>query len=1717
MSRIVNVFGFLFVLLISFTVIAQSKVAIISTVGKSGAEKKLAREIDDNLSLLFSTIRDAEVVGEKDVLARAQSARIERCNADLRCVVDVASGARGVDYIVVPRILIQRGETKVNVSLFDMSKKRLGSKPITAGGNADGEDLASDIIGVVKSLISENISRSSRQSPAAATSKKRWQYTEVKNEITKGFNAYDKGDIDTAADIFDRAANEMICNCSQNDVAKALLNDIDRIRKGLPKADDAMSANDYRTALRVLEEIKKSDENIREQGSKNLVFQRGTVIKIRYLQPNQRDAVEVEKIHRGFKSKIDEARKWRARQLAEIDNWQNNSIKEREKKISDTEAQVKAFEKSQSDADVALRKKIQDMRYQWEKDDSSLETEIVNLESQISQIEQREKGVIKVSNKKREEAKDKELKDHDKAYTEWKTAHQKEKDVYYNNQKEVEKKEGESLTKQVADLEKKKQELEAKNKEVDAEIQKMVEEFDKEERKIMTSNESVKMKNEDEDRKHDVAVEQEYQKKFDELNKDLAKYDSQESDKVKELEKYDREVEEFMVKNANTMGKIQDDIEKKRTQVEKEYEKVKNDAQQKVEKEYETTLNKLIADKSKLEEGVSKHTDETETLKAKKEEEMIKLNEKEIVAADEKLSKNEESMSKIEQEYETKIAQVQEAIAKTIDEEENEKMKKENELRAKGEKFLAEVGSMEEKIALEKNRFDETKGKIEDEYANKTAAVEDKILAQQSKKMEVTENFRASWGDYVSKEVDKLTAEENKLRTQIEDERAKIAEVDGKYEQKKMEELNSLDAKINTIEDTYAKKTAKVDDDVAKEIEAARAGTMKEIEKVAAEGAKTEDAFKKKQSELVAEEQKIAASFDEKIGKLEEKVALIDKNYEQKMAPFSIDSIVDKMNQAIAELDNEKVEEINKQQEILDAIAQSKSTAEQNYEERKVALKDNRVELSKLERDHAAAMRKMGVDESAAQRKIGFTETSFERKISIEKAKYEREITRNKEELQKLERDKNSELISINRELSNVRGQKNAAISAHNKKVASEVAAHSNKMKATDANAKRVAANGQQKEKQIAGSVKARKATVQREKTAEITAINTEKANINKKYQALINKEKGEINTGIVAKQRRIAEIERAVKEWEIKIKKVDPVKLAEAVAPVDQEIANLQKQKANLQVEKNKKLAELTADNKKKLADFATKKNQASGSVKGLDVQIKNEHALIAKKYGDVRNKMKADIVKFQQEKAQKIGALKNENNATLKQKALAEGGFKKALAAEIAKLAGERNRELAKLKAELVKVSRTLAAHEKSHDAFVQKEIAKVDAKYEQMLNELDMKLASENQRLQNENKAFAAKKKQEKAEADRKFKLFLADKGKFKANNDRLIKQAQVDRDKKIAARKTERTKLQQQWDREKAAREAALGRKTAGLKARYEANNKQIDALTGQIENANNVGQRKLEETKSRHFAASKKQETVWQRNAGAKEQWYEKTKQAIVDKYDKMELKEKQDRDAQKKQMIAKRDRLLVEKEKRKEKRQQILDRERVNSEKARAQSDAQLAKIKDEVDKMKSQRAALTEKDKEVAKAKKEEAQKKYNDMINKINAAELKQVQAKFKKEYDEERSREVQATGVTKKIASVIAEAYAKSGLEKLDKNDIALARKDFVDALYADKDNKTAKEGLKAISTKAQAMYWDASGSKDSNKAKAIKILEMLMKSLLPTDEFYLKSMLLLEELK
>ena len=399
-SKFFNALSFLIICLISFSLFAENSVSVAPTVGKTPVEKKLAKEIDGNLSLLLSSIKDAKVVF-------AKSAKTDRCNGETKCILQAVSKSDSSDFAVISKIAKRQSEIKIVIAMFDSTGKKKGSKTITSNAESDSEDIASDMLNALKSLISSSASSDTPKAdkPSSATNRTA-SYSDVKEEIKKGFVAYDKGNLDEAAEIFDRAANELNCKCQQNEIAKQLLSTVKKIQKNLATSTDSLDSGDYRNALKAFESLRKVDSEFREQGYKAMVYKKDKNARKRYLEPNPHDAQTVELIHKTFKSKIEEARKWRTKQLADIDDWVNNNIKAREKAINDLKTKEKELTKQQKDAEIALKNKIRDMKYQWEKDDTTLEQEIVNLESQITQIEQREKGIIKVSTKKRDEAKE---------------------------------------------------------------------------------------------------------------------------------------------------------------------------------------------------------------------------------------------------------------------------------------------------------------------------------------------------------------------------------------------------------------------------------------------------------------------------------------------------------------------------------------------------------------------------------------------------------------------------------------------------------------------------------------------------------------------------------------------------------------------------------------------------------------------------------------------------------------------------------------------------------------------------------------------------------------------------------------------------------------------------------------------------------------------------------------------------------------------------------------------------------------------------------------------------------------------------------------------------------------------------------------------------------------------------------------------------------------
>ena len=97
MRKIVNFATILFFVLLSFSVFAEDSVSVAPTVTKNASEKKLAKEIDDNLSLLLSSIKTASVSSSKGT-------KIDRCKDDAKCVVQIVAKKDSPDFVVVSKL-----------------------------------------------------------------------------------------------------------------------------------------------------------------------------------------------------------------------------------------------------------------------------------------------------------------------------------------------------------------------------------------------------------------------------------------------------------------------------------------------------------------------------------------------------------------------------------------------------------------------------------------------------------------------------------------------------------------------------------------------------------------------------------------------------------------------------------------------------------------------------------------------------------------------------------------------------------------------------------------------------------------------------------------------------------------------------------------------------------------------------------------------------------------------------------------------------------------------------------------------------------------------------------------------------------------------------------------------------------------------------------------------------------------------------------------------------------------------------------------------------------------------------------------------------------------------------------------------------------------------------------------------------------------------------
>ena len=499
------------------------------------------------------------------------------------------------------------------------------------------------------------------------------------------------------------------------------------------------------------------------------------------------------------------------------------------------------------------------------------------------------------------------------------------------------------------------------------------------------------------------------------------------------------------------------------------------------------------------------------------------------------------------------------------------------------------------------------------------------------------------------------------------------------------------------------------------------------------------------------------------------------------------------------------------------------------------------------------------------------------------------------------------------------------------------------------------------------------------------------------------------------------------------------------------------------------------------------------------------------------------AEVMQKYQEDIEKERATVEADCAKKREAASADA--EKAYTEELEKLNKEKadieakiaEKETPALKKQLAAAEKKISKHEGGKDGFVAKKMAAVEQECENKSMAVDMKLAQKSDELNKDNTKYQKAQQAEKKKAEANFKAFQQRKEAFRKNIDSQISAAQKDRDRKIEAREKERSKQSETWNKEAAARQKDLDNKQKTDKNTKERLIKENEGIDANIAITNAKWADKSDDIKIKNQTENQKYEKTWQEKYDKTDAEYKEKKEAIENKYAQKQVDDKDAQKRQKEQWEEEVQKLNDEKQKRKEERQAILAAEQEKWKEKSAKWEEEEAQRKEEKAEFSKNLKQLALDDKKEAIAKKKEAEQNYEEKTKEIDEKELEQIRAKFKEEYKVTKSREVVDVKGSDDIYKLKADAFAKSGLQKLNEKDLIGARRAFAEALRIDRNNQIALNGMNSINVTAKSMYWEAYGKRETDKAKAKEIFTLLIKTLMPSNEFFLKAKTALEELE
>jgi hypothetical protein len=424
-------------------------------------------------------------------------------------------------------------------------------------------------------------------------------------------------------------------------------------------------------------------------------------------------------------------------------------------------------------------------------------------------------------------------------------------------------------------------------------------------------------------------------------------------------------------------------------------------------------------------------------------------------------------------------------------------------------------------------------------------------------------------------------------------------------------------------------------------------------------------------------------------------------------------------------------------------------------------------------------------------------------------------------------------------------------------------------------------------------------------------------------------------------------------------------------------------------------------------------------------------------------------------------------------------------------------------------------LVKYEENHVKFVEDKMAPALKAHEGNIKKLEASFARLENTVKKEIAAFTRTKNQEKAAAEKALKALESGKGRFEAQIRKKIENSNNVRDRKIKEIEARAGKREAERVSSAQKRRAVFEKQLAAKRNEFAATEKQIAAVSANAEKLRIDSAKKIEQLKINNSKMLSDLEIAQEKKREAQEIAFEKERIAIYEKYEKKAENEK-------KEILVKIDQiekgmrdLLAQRGK-----EEVALRSQIEN--AEKQTDVMYKRWENEA----KQRRAQLEKDlaaaerRENAAKAKLESQKKnienqYNSKVEAIIKAASRKVSGSDK--FTTERNRTYEFSAQTKKIYNLVADALSTIGNEKLEKGYVAGARRDFYEAIYFEKDNKSASDGLKAVNKKIEEMYDQADKLIKEDPQTARRMLLDLRKQIEPDNSYYLKTLALLEELR